>query len=123
MSQQIDKKSLKRRQLTDYERGLIIGSATQHVTFAEISEKTGIPLPTVYATVRRWKKTGTALTEKRKGTTKILNERDLRHLKNEMKSNPSATLGNLTTSMAETIGRSISKSTIRRAIRRLENDK
>ncbi|OAD76841.1 hypothetical protein PHYBLDRAFT_142345 [Phycomyces blakesleeanus NRRL 1555(-)] len=68
MSQQINKSiSKKQKKLSDYEKGLIIGGALHDISLTTISEKTGIPMTT----------------------------RDLRQLKNEMKKDRNATLGEL----------------------------
>ncbi|OAD67491.1 Homeodomain-like DNA binding domain-containing transcription factor [Phycomyces blakesleeanus NRRL 1555(-)] len=121
MSQEINKDTFnKRKEISDYEKGLIVGGALQDVSLTAISEKTGIPLTTVHRTVKRWKQNGTALTVKRKGRQAILGERDLGHLKNEIKKNPKTTLGELTIAMRNVIGNYVSKNTVRKGIRKIE---
>ncbi|OAD71083.1 Homeodomain-like DNA binding domain-containing transcription factor [Phycomyces blakesleeanus NRRL 1555(-)] len=105
MSHQNKKESLpKRKQLSDYQRGLIVGGAIVNGTAAEISEKNDISLATVYSTINRWRDTGTAFSDKRKETLKIIDERDECHLINEIKTNRETTLGGLTTFMSDTLG-------------------
>ncbi|OAD77640.1 Homeodomain-like DNA binding domain-containing transcription factor [Phycomyces blakesleeanus NRRL 1555(-)] len=109
----------KRKELSDYEIGMVVGGALHGIPLSAISEKTGIPKSTVHNTVQRWRQNGTGITEKRKGRAFIFDERAERHLKNEMKRNPDAKLADLTAFMRESIGHTVSPRTVQLAILRI----
>lgn len=71
----------KKKQLTEFERGIIIGFYQSGDSERTISEKLGRSKTAIHKTISRYRETGTFTIAPRSGRPKKLNERDKRHLK------------------------------------------
>ena len=69
-----------RQELTEFERGLIIGGHLFGHSEREIEEITGHPKSTIHDTIERYCKTGTVTLAPRTRRLPILTDRDKRHL-------------------------------------------
>ena len=76
-----------RKELTEFERGLIIGGWLFGHSEREIEEKTGHPKSTIHDTISRYCETGTVTPATRTGRPSILTNRDKRHLEIAVRTN------------------------------------
>jgi transposase len=67
-----------RKELSQEERGQIVGACRTGTRPADIARTLGFAASTVYKTINRYKRTGSAQPEKRPGRPKSLSERDQR---------------------------------------------
>ncbi|OAD72415.1 Homeodomain-like DNA binding domain-containing transcription factor [Phycomyces blakesleeanus NRRL 1555(-)] len=93
MSPKTIKQSRKKSpKLSDYMKGKIVGAYDFGILIAKIACKYKLSYMTVTTTIERVKKTSTALTKKHKGRSVLLNDCDLRALRNIERNDPTATL-------------------------------
>ena len=105
-----------RQELTEFERGVIIGGWIFGHSEREIEEKTGQPKTTIHDTIERYRETGTATPVPRTGRPPILNDRDKRHLVRIIRSDRQQTTRQVHNNFVETTGTAVSFSTIKRAL-------
>jgi len=103
-------------ELTDFERGFIIGASSFGVTEDEIGEKLGRSRNTVHTVIAKYKENRATTVAKRSGRPCILTERDERQLKRIVKSDCKQPLSVIRENLAESSGTVVSKSTIRRKL-------
>ena len=68
-----------RKELTEFERGVIVGGWLFGHSEREIEEKTGHPKTTVHRTIEKYRETGTTDPLPRSGRPPVLTSRDKRH--------------------------------------------
>lgn len=105
-----------RKELTDFERGEIVGLSRGGFSYKNISIILGIPKSTVGVVVKNYNEQGLTTTKPRSGRPKILSERDNRHLMKIAKENRSNTLEELTENFNTAMNISVSSRTIQRAL-------
>lgn len=105
-----------RQELTEFERGVIIGGWIFGHSEREIEEKTGHPKTTIHDTIERYRKTGTVTPVPRAGRPQILSDRDKRHLERIIRSNRQQTTRQVHNNFVESSGTAVSVSTIKRAL-------
>ena len=103
-------------ELTDFEHGFIIGASSFGVTEDEIGEKLGRSRNTVHTVIAKYKENRATTVAKRSGRPCILTERDERQLKRIVKSDCKQPLSVIRENLAESSGKVVSKSTIRRKL-------
>jgi transposase len=106
----------KRQELSDFDRGQIIGMNKVGTKKAEISRVTGKSYSTVTRTINRYETTGSVTPKKRLGPSPILKDRDLRVLERIVKKNRNATLQAITNEFNQGYEIKVSKHTIRRRL-------
>ncbi|PKY35410.1 hypothetical protein RhiirB3_375461 [Rhizophagus irregularis] len=72
---------VKKRELTDFERGKVIGFYEAGDSERAISNKTGYGKTTIHNIIAKYRETGAVTVAPRSGRPKKLTERDKRHLK------------------------------------------
>lgn len=105
-----------RHELTEFERGVIIGGWMFGHTEREIQQKTGHPKTTVHDTIERYCETGTVTPVPRSGRPPKLTDRDKRHLERIVRSNRQQTGRQIRNNFIESSGTVVSFSTIKRAL-------
>lgn len=103
-----------RKELTDFEKGYIIGLSEAGLTRAEISRKTCIDWLTVDNTIKRFQKTGTTSFPKRTGRPLKWFNSDQRRLKREVKKNRKVTLKEITANFSTDTCTSLHVNTVRK---------
>ena len=90
-------------------------------TWREISEVFGVPAPTLYEWVRKYKQTGQTESHKHPGKPQLLNKKDLEVLKRLVRENTNATLDDLCELLARELGpdKAIKNSAMSKYLRRL----
>ena len=106
----------KRRELTDFECGEIIGLYKVKFPIRKIAEILNHPKSTVGDIVKKYKEQGLTSTLPRSGRPKTLTDRDKRQLIKIMKDNRNLTLVEITEKFNETLNFSFSTRTIQRVL-------
>ena len=109
----------RRRELTDAERGMIIGAHRFGHSTREISVKFEIPRSTVSDVIVKWKREGVIKCPPRPIKPTVLTERDRRCLKRVVKSNRKSSLKDLAQEFREASSSTASDHTVRREINKL----
>jgi len=104
-------------ELTDFERGFIIGASSFGVTEEAIGERLGRSRNTVHTVIAKYKENKATTVAKRSGRPCLLTERDERQLKRIVKSDCKQPLSVIRENFVESSGMVVSKSTIRRRLR------
>jgi transposase len=105
-----------RRELTEFERGQIIGAWKFGHSEREIEETIGHPKSTVHDTIERYRENGTVTSASRSGRPQILSDRDKRHLERIVRSNRQQTTRQIRNNFVESSGTAVSFETVRRAL-------
>jgi transposase len=105
---------MKRRELTIEERNKIIGAYQCGTAPATIARTLGFPATTVYGTIDRYRKTGTAQPKTRPGRPPSLDDRDQRVLKRIVLAGRRKPLGEITNETNARLNTSLSPNTIRK---------
>ena len=103
-----------RRELSEAEREQIIGAYRCGARPATIARTLGFSPPTVYATVKRYKETGSAQPKPRPGKLPCLSDRGLRVVKRTVLGRRRQPLRDITNEVNARIGTSLSPPTIRK---------
>lgn len=106
----------KRRELTDFERGEIVGLHKGGFSQKKITEILNFPKSTVGDIIKKYNELGLTSTIPRSGRPKILTERDKRHLVKIIKANRNLTLTEITEKFNKTLNFSISERTVQRVL-------
>jgi transposase len=106
----------KKKELTDFERGEIIGLHKGGFSQRKITEILNIPKSTVGDVIKKYNDQGLTTTASRSGRPKILTERDERHLINLVKENRNKTLEELTENFNTNMSISVSKRAVQRVL-------
>jgi transposase len=104
---------VKNRELTDFERGKVIGFYEAGDSERTISKKTGFGKTTIHNIIAKYKKTGAVSIAPRSGRLKLLTERDKRHLKTIITKNRREPVNNIVKTFAESTGKVICKNTMK----------
>src|SRR4051812_10920241 len=106
----------KKKELTIFERGKIIGLYETGYSERAISEKTGHSKTTIHNTIIKYNETGVVTTLPQSGRPKKLTERDKRHLKvivNKGRCEPARRIKEI---FINSTGKEVGDNTIRRAL-------
>ena len=106
----------KRKELTDFERGEIIGLHKGNFSINEIKDLLGHPRSTIGDIIKKYNEQGLTSTLPRSGRPKILTDRDNRQLVKTVKTNRNLTLIEITEKFNETLNFSVSSRTIQRVL-------
>jgi len=106
----------KTRELTDFERGLIVGLSKGEFSYREIAKELGIPKSTVGDVVKKYNEQGLTTTASRSGRPEILSEYEKKNLIKVAKENRFNTLEELTETFNTTLNISVSNRTIQRTL-------
>ena len=106
----------KTRELTDFERGLIVGLSKGEFSYREIAKELGIPKSTVGDVVKKYNEQGLTTTAPRSGRPEILSEYLKKNLIKITKENRFNTLEELTEIFNTTLNISVSSRTIQRTL-------
>ncbi|KAI9018050.1 hypothetical protein CLU79DRAFT_761463, partial [Phycomyces nitens] len=82
----------KRKEVPIKVSGMIIGAFEAREKVSTICERYNVARRTVYNTMQRYRETGTTVTHRLKGPSRIFDERDLRVLRREIVKNRAASL-------------------------------
>jgi len=107
---------VKTKELTNSERGRVIGLYEAGYTERAISEKTGYGKTTIHNIITKYRNTGILTVAPRSGRPKKLDERDKRHLKIIVNQNRRNSAEKVKKDFIESSGKEVSKSTIKRAL-------
>ena len=105
-----------RQELTEFERGLIIGGYLFGHSEREIEEITAHPKSTIHDTIERYCETGTVTPAPRTGRPPILTDRDKRHLEIVVRTNRRQTIKQIHTNFVQSTGTAVSEWTVKRAL-------
>jgi len=105
-----------RKELTEFERGVIVGGWLFGHSEREIEEKTGHPKTTVHRTIEKYRETGTTDPLPRSGRPPVLTSRDKRHLEMIVRSNRRQTTRQVHQNFVQSSGTVVSLSTVKRAL-------
>src|SRR5688572_29993593 len=103
-------------ELTEFDRGIIIGGWLFGHSEREIEAKTGHPKSTVHDTIERYCETGAGSSRPRSGRPPILTDRDKRHIVRIVKSNRQQSARQLQSNFVQSSGTVVSIKTIKRAL-------
>ena len=103
-------------ELSEFERGIIIGGYKFGHSEREIEEITGHPKSTVHDTIERYLETGGGISRPRSGRPEILTQRDKRHLYRIARSNRQQSARQVLDNFVKSSGTAVSLSTVRRAL-------
>lgn len=106
----------KRRELTDFERGEIVGLSKGGFSQRNITKILDIPKSTVGEVIKKYNKVGLTTTASHSGRPKVLSERDSRHLVKIAKENRSNTLEEITENFNTSMAISVSTRTVQRIL-------
>ena len=106
----------KRKELTDFERGEIVGLSKINLPQRQIAEILNHPKSTVGDVIKKYNDQGLTSTISRSGRPKILTDRDRRQLIKIIKANRDLTLVEITEKFNETLNFSISSRTVQRVL-------
>ena len=109
-------KMVKTKELSNSERGRVIGLYEAGYSERAISKKTGYGKTTVYNIITKYRNTGTLTVAPRSGRPKKLNERDKRHLKIIVNQNRRNSAEKVKKDFIESSGKEVSKCTIKRTL-------
>lgn len=104
----------KTRELTDFERGEIIGAWKFGHSERQISEGLEFPKSTIHNIITKYKENNTTTTESRSGRPPMLSSRNVRYLVNIVKENRQQSVEEITKKFSESLDLSPSTKTIRR---------
>jgi transposase len=104
------------RELTDFERGEIVGLSKGSFSQRNIAKLLDIPKSTVGDVIKKYNEQGLTTTASRSGRPEVLSEHDKRHLMNVAKENRSNTLEELTDNFNTAMNISVSNRTIQRTL-------
>jgi transposase len=107
---------VKKKELTDFERGKIIGYYEAGDSERAISEKTGYGKTTIHNIITKYCKTGAVTVAFRSGRPKKLTKRDKRHLKAVINKNRREPEEKIREIYTESSGNDISRSTMQRTL-------
>jgi hypothetical protein len=108
--------SPRRRQLTDFERGEIVGAWKCSLTEQEISDVLKRPKPTVHTVIDKYKQFGRTTVARRKGKPRKLDHRAVRRLVNIVKEDRRQAVDEITEKFNTAMAISTSSKTIRRTL-------
>ena len=103
-----------RKELTSEERTLIIGAYRCGTKPATIAKTFGIPTSTVYGTINRYKKNGSAQPKVRPGRPQSLNDRDQRVVKRIVLAGRRQPLGEITNEVNARLDMNLCQDTVQR---------
>src|ERR687896_167699 len=106
----------KTRELTDFERGEIVGLSKGGFSQKDIAELLNFPKSTVGNIIKKYNEKGLTTTEHRSGRPKALSERDRKHLEKVAKNNRNDTLEEITEKFNTELNISVSSRTIQRTL-------
>ena len=109
----------KSQELTDFQRGMIVGLRRAGWTFQAIADDIGSKKNTVRDVFSKWEKEGITTVQPRPGAPKKLDDRDLRQLVRVVKKNRRATAAEITIDFASLLGKDLSIKTIRNYLKEL----
>jgi transposase len=107
-----------RKELSIFDRGCIVGGYRLGVKPAAIARVLGFPPSTVYTTISRYKKTGSAESRARPGRPLSLNARSRRVLKRIVLARRRWTLGQVTNEVNARLNTKLSSATVRKYMTR-----
>ena len=103
-------------ELTEFERGIIIGAWLFDHSEWEIEAKTGYAKSTIHDTIERYRETGGATSRPRSGRPQLLSDRDKWHLVRIVQSNRQQSAKQARNNFVQSSGTVASLSTVRRAL-------
>ena len=103
-------------ELTEFERGIIIGAWLFDHSEREIEAKTGYAKSTIHDTIERYRETGGATSRPRSGRPQLLSDRDKWHLVRIVQSNHQQSAKQARNNFVQSSGTVASLSTVRRAL-------
>ena len=103
-----------RKELTSEERAQIIGAHRCGIKPATIAKTFGSPPPTVYDTINRYKKNGSAQPKVRPGRPQSLSDRDQRVVKRIVLAGRRRPLGEITNEVNARLDMNLCQDTVRR---------
>jgi len=106
----------KRRELTDFKCGEIVGLSKGDFSQRNITKILDIPKSTVGEVIKKYNEEGLTTTASRSGRPKILSERDSRHLVKIAKENRSNTLEKITENFNTSMAISVFTRTVQRIL-------
>jgi transposase len=109
-----------RKELFAEQRGEIIGAYQCGTRAAVIARTLGLPPSTVYATINRFKQTGSAQPKKRPGGPRKLSDRDLRIVRRTVLKGRRRPLCEITNEVAARVGKPLCQKTVRKYMAELE---
>ncbi len=107
---------VKTRELTDFERGKVIGLYKADESERAISEKTGYGKTTIHNIISKYNEMGAISVAPRSGRPKKLTERDKRHLKTIVTQNRRVGVDKIVKTFAESTGKVVCKNTIKKTL-------
>lgn len=113
LNNESDTNKRRRAELSEFERGVIIGLYMAQKKQVEIASMRGIARSTISDTIARWKRTGSTKSSSRCGAPKKLSKTDRNALRLSVKRNPAATYADLQASLAAA-GVHVHENTIRK---------
>jgi transposase len=109
-------KMVKTRELTNFERGKVIGFYEAGDSERTISNKTGYGKTTIHNIISKYNKIGAISVAPRSGRPKKLTERDKRHIKSIITKNRREPVDKIVKNFAESTGKVICKNTMKSAL-------
>jgi transposase len=106
----------KRHELSEFDRGRIVGAHDAGMSERQIVEMYGFPKTTVHRTIKDFEEHGIVEARPRSGRPPVLDDRDKRHLVQIVEKNHRAPLANTTAQIQDITSKNISISTVRRAL-------
>ncbi|KAK6485881.1 hypothetical protein HHUSO_G11794 [Huso huso] len=106
-------------ELTDLQRGMVIGGHISGKSVRDVAALTGIPKSTVGNVVAKWKSTGSTEVASRSGRPAKITARGKRTLRRIVTGNMQATVIDVTEAFQESMGTSVSVNTVRKCIHEL----
>ena len=103
-----------RKELSSEEREQIVGAHRCGAKPAIIAKTLGIPLPTVYGTINRYKKSGSAQPKVRPGRPQSLSDRDQRVVKRIVLAGRRQPLGEITNEVNARLDMNLCQNTVRK---------
>ncbi|UZO03735.1 uncharacterized protein OCT59_024138 [Rhizophagus irregularis] len=107
---------VKKRELTDFERGKVIGFYEAGDSERAISNKTGYGKTTIHNIIAKYRETGAVTVAPRSGCPKKLTERDKRHLKAIINKNRREPEEKIRKIFMESTGNDVGRRTIQRTL-------
>lgn len=107
---------VKSHELSEFQRGAVIGCHMSKKSYREISTLLNIPKSTVSSIIAKWKELGTIATQPRSGRPRKMTERGQRMLRQIVRSSRQFSAESIATDLQTTGGLQISSSTVRREL-------